>query len=219
MQKMPFDPATDFTYIIGLSGYTFGLVVRPDAPWKTFGEFVAAGKEKPGAITYGTPGTATVPHLLVEDLERRTGAHFQHVPFKGIAESIPALLGGHIDAVSESSGWAPYVDAGRARLLVTFGEHRTKRWPTVPTARELGIDLVYLGPFGLAGPKGIDPKVLHVLHDAFKKALEDPEHQALLDRLDQQLWYQSSADYANFVLDTIESERKAVERLGLQRKD
>jgi tripartite-type tricarboxylate transporter receptor subunit TctC len=219
MQKVAFDPAKDFTYVIGLSGYTFGLVVRPETPWQTLDEFIAAGKAKPGTITYGTPGAGTSPHLLVEDLEQKTGAKFQHVQFKGNAEGMNAFLGGHIDAVSDSSGWGAHVDAGKARLLATFGEQRTKRWPAVPTAKELGIDLVYPSPFGLAGPKGMDPKVVQTLHDAFRKALDDPEHQKVLDKLDQVLWYRNTADYARIAAESIEAERKTIERLGLLRKD
>ena len=219
MQKTAFDPTKDFTYIMGLSGYTFGIVVRPELPWMTFQDFIAAGKAKPGAITYGTPGTGTSPHLLVEDLQQKTGAKFQHVPFKGNAEAMNAFLGGHIDAVSDSSGWGSHVDAGKARLLATFGEQRTKRWPTVPTAKELGIDLVYPSPFGIAGPKGMDPKVVATLHDAFKKAIDDPEHQKILDKLDQVLWYRNTADYQRIALESIEAERRTVERLGLARKE
>jgi len=185
----------------------------------TLQEFIAAGKATPGKITYGTPGTGTSPHLLVEDMEQKTGARFQHVPFKGNAEGMNAFLGGHIDAVSDSSGWGTQVDAGKARLLVTFGEQRTKRWPTVPTAKELGVDLVYPSPFGLAGPKGMDPKVVAILHDAFKKAVDDPEHQKILDKLDQVLWYRNTADYSRIALESIEAEKKTIERLGLMRKE
>ena len=219
MQKTAFDPTKDFTYIIGLSGYTFGIIVRPETPYMTFQDFIAAGKAKPGVITYGTPGTGTSPHLLVEDLQQKTGAKFQHVPFKGNAEGMNAFLGGHIDAVSDSSGWGTHVDAGKARLLATFGEQRTKRWPSVPTARELGIELVYPSPFGLAGPKGMDPKVVATLHDAFKKALDDPEHQKILDKLDQVLWYRNTADYTKIAMESIEFEKQTIERLGLAKKE
>ena len=219
MQKTQFDPTKDFTYVIGLSGYTFGIVVRPELPYMTFQEFIAAGKAHPDKITYGTPGTGTSPHLLVEDLQNKTGAKFQHVPFKGNADSMNAFLGGHIHAVSDSSGWGPAVDAGKARLLATFGEQRTKRWPTVPTARELGIELVYPSPFGLAGPKGMDPKVVAILHDAFKKTLDDPEHQKILDKLDQVLWYRNTADYHRIAMESIENEKKIVDRLGLAKKE
>ena len=219
MQKTQFDPRKDFTYIVGLSGYTFGLVVRPDSPWKSLTEFVAAGKARPGAISFGSTGNGTSPHLLMEDLQLKTGAQFQHVPFKGNSEGMNAFLGGHIDAMSDASGWGTHVDAGKARLLATFTEQRTKRWPTAPTAREQGLDIVYPSPYGLAGPKGMDPKIVQILHDAFKKAIDDPEHQKVLDKLDQILWYRNSADYTKYAMDTYESERATLDRLGLQRKD
>ena len=219
MQKVQYDPKKDFTYLIGLSGYTFGLVVRPDSPWKTLEEFVAAGKAKPGMISFGSTGNGTSPHLLMEDLQLKTGAKYQHVPFKGNAEGMNAFLGGHIDAMSDASGWGTHVDAGKARLLATFTEQRTKRWPTAPTAKEQGLDIVYPSPYGLAGPKGMDPKVVQILHDAFKKAIEDPEHLKTLEKLDQILWYKSSADYTKYAMDTYESERSTLDRLGLMRKD
>jgi len=65
----------------------------------------------------------------------------------------------------------------------------------------------------------MDPKVVQILHDAFKKALDDPEHQKTLDKLDQILWYKNSADYTKWALDAYESERATLERLGLQRKE
>ena len=101
-----------------------------------------------------------------------------HVPFKGNADSTQALMGGHVMAQSDATGWGRHVDAGAFRLLVTFGEKRTK-W-NAPTAKELGIDIVSYSPYGFVGPKGMDPKVVKVLHDAFKKTLDDPEHMKVL---------------------------------------
>src|SRR5882724_2302999 len=71
MQKTTFDPATDFTYIIGVSGYTFGVVVRDDAPWKTFPELLAAAKAEPGKINYGSPGTGTSLHIAMEQIAKQ----------------------------------------------------------------------------------------------------------------------------------------------------
>jgi tripartite-type tricarboxylate transporter receptor subunit TctC len=95
------------------------------------------------------------------------------VPFKGGAETNAAVLGGHVNAVADSTGWGNLVDAGELRLLVTWGKERTKRWPNVPTLKEQGVDMVSSSPFGIAGPKGMDPKVVKILHDAFKKGMED----------------------------------------------
>jgi tripartite-type tricarboxylate transporter receptor subunit TctC len=218
MQKLAWDPLRDFTYIIGISGYTFGVVVRSDSPLTTFQDLLDYAKANPGKMSYGSTGTGTSPHLLMEEVTMKTGAQFLHVPFKGNADSTQALLGGHIMAQSDSSGWGRLVDAGQFRLLVTFGTQRTKRWPGVPTAKDLGLDMVYNSPYGIAGPKGLDPAVVKTLHDGFKKALEDPEHQKVLDQLDQELWYRSSEDYAQYARETFRKERALIERLGLLAK-
>jgi tripartite-type tricarboxylate transporter receptor subunit TctC len=215
MQKTSFDPGTDFTYVIGVSGYTFGVVVNDDAPWRTFEAMIADAKANPGKINYGSPGTGTSLHIAMEQIARRQGIQWTHIPFKGNSEAMNALLGHHIDAVADSSGWAQLVNAGRFRLLVTWGAARTKNWPDVPTLREVGIDLVANSPFGIAGPKGMDPKVVQVLHDAFKKGLEEPSYVEAMAKLDQEQFYLSTADYQAFAKQQIEEARRFIAELGL----
>jgi tripartite-type tricarboxylate transporter receptor subunit TctC len=114
-------------------------------------------KANPGKINYGTPGAGTSLHITMEQIAKRQGIKWTHVPFKGNAEAMNALLGGHIHAVADSSGWAPLVSAGRFRLLVTWGAARAN-WPDVPTL-QIGIDMVSNSPFGIAG-EGMDPTVV-----------------------------------------------------------
>ncbi|MCX7154456.1 MAG: tripartite tricarboxylate transporter substrate binding protein [Proteobacteria bacterium] len=218
MQKVAFDPQKDFTYILNLTGYTFGFVVRADAPWKTFREFLDYAKANPGKVNYGSTGTGTSPHLIMEMIGAKEGIDWTHVPFKGNADGTAALLGGHIMGMSDATGWGPHVDAGRFRLLVTFGASRTKRWPTVPTAKELGLGIVANSPYGLVGPKGMDPRVVKILHDAFKKGLEDPIHLSAVEKYDQEIFYMSSEEYAKWAAETYREERKLIERLGLLAK-
>src|SRR5512134_1443433 len=216
IQKVDWDPLRDFTYIIGISGYTFGVVVKADSPIKSFNDFIAYARANPGKLSYGSTGTGTSPHLLMEEVAAKTGVQLLHVPFKGNADSTQALMGGHIMAQSDATGWGKFVDAGTFRLLVTFGDQRT-RWGA-PTAKELGYDVVSYSPYGLAGPKGMDPRVVKVLHDAFKKAMDDPENQKVLEQLDQVYWYKSTEEYARWAAETYASERALVERLGLLAK-
>ena len=218
MQKVAWDPLKDFTYIIGITGYTFGVVVKSDSPHKTFKDVLDYAKANPGKFSYGSTGTGTSPHLLMEEVASKAGVQFLHVPFKGNADSTQALLGGHIMAQSDATGWGRHVDAGSFRLLVTFGDQRTKRWPTAPTAKEIGLDIVSYSPYGIVAPKGMDPALVKQLHDAFKKALDDPEHLKALDQLDQVYWYRSSEDYAKWGAATFKAERALIERLGLLAK-
>jgi tripartite-type tricarboxylate transporter receptor subunit TctC len=216
MQKVDWDPLKDFTYIIGITGYTFGVVVKADSQWKTLKDVIDYARANPGKFSYSSTGNGTSPHLLIEELAMKTGVQMLHVPFKGNADSTQALMGGHVNAQSDATGWGRYVDAGTFRLLVTFGEKRTK-W-NAPTARELGIDIVSYSPYGFVAPKGLDPKVQRHLHDAFKKALDDPEHMKVLAQLDQVYWYKSSEDYAKWAAETFAAERTTIERVGLLAK-
>ena len=216
MMKTNFDPSNDFTWIIHLTGYTFGVVVRADSPVKTWAELIAYAKANPGKLTYATPGNGTSLHITMEDIAQREGLQWTQVPFKGYAEGAQALLGGHVMAHADSTGWGEQVNAGRLRLLCTWGPTRTKRWPDVPTLKDLGYPIVSNSPYGLAGPKGMDAAVVKTLHDAFKKGLEDPEFQKMLDKFDQEAYYLNSADYAALAKKTFEEERVAIKRLDLK---
>jgi len=218
MQKTQWDPLKDFSFILGVSGYTFGFVVRSDSPYKTFTDYVEAARKEPGKIDYGSTGQGTSPHLLLEELGANAKVQFNHVPFKGNADLMQALLGGHVMAASDASGWDKFVDGGQMRLLATFGDKRTKRWPNVPTAKELGYGVVGNSPYGLVGPKGMDPAVVKTLHDAFKKALDDPKHLELLDQLNQDLWYRSGDEYLAWARETYAKDKVLIERLGLAAK-
>jgi tripartite-type tricarboxylate transporter receptor subunit TctC len=216
-QKVSFDPIKDLTYVACLTGYTFGLVVRADSPLKNIADLVAYAKENPEKFTYGTPGTTTTPHLVVELFSRQAGIKMTHVPFKGVADGMQALLGGHVMGHSDSTGWGPMVDHGRARLLATYGSKRTKRWPNIPTLQELGYQAMSDSPFGIGAPKGMDPALTKRLHDAFKKTLEDPMVLATLEKYDQPVIHLDTEGYTKFARDTFKAEKEALETLGLMK--
>jgi len=218
VEKTPFDPLADLTYIVGVSGYTFGVVVRAEAPWKTWNEFIGHAKANPDKVSYGTPGANTSLHITMEEIASKQGIKWIHVPHKGAAPSMTALLGGHIDSSADSTSWGPHVNAGKLRLLVTWGEKRTKRWPDVPTLQELGYGIVSNSPYGVGGPKGMDPRVVRILHDAFKKGMEDPIHLSVLEKYDQELWYLSSADYTRYARETFAAEKATMDRMKAQSK-
>ncbi|WP_157266978.1 tripartite tricarboxylate transporter substrate binding protein [Azohydromonas aeria] len=218
MQKTAWNPLNDFSYIIGVSGYTFGFTVRADSPYKSFNDYIEAARKAPGKVDYGSTGIGTSPHLLMEELAENAKVQLTHVPFKGNADLQQALLGGHVSAQSDATGWDKFVDGGQMRLLLTFGEQRTKRWPSVPTAKELGYNVVSASPYGIVGPKGMDPAVMKTLHEAFKKAMDDPRHQEVLEQLNQQPWYRSGEDYRKWAAETFQRDKALIERLGLAMK-
>jgi len=212
-QKVAWNPATEFSYIIGITGYSFGIAVPSDSPIKSWADFVAYAKANPGKLSYATSGIFTTPHLTMEDLSHRLGIELNHIPYKGIAEIVPALLGGQVMAVADSIGFGPHVVSGKLRLLNTWGEARAKKFPDAPTLKELGIPIVQNSPYGLAGPKGMDLAVVKKLHDVFKKAMEMPNHIEMMGRFDQELLYMSSEQYRKFAEDTVLREKAVIERL------
>jgi tripartite-type tricarboxylate transporter receptor subunit TctC len=216
LRRTPFNPAQDFTYVIAVTAFTIGVVVRHDAPWKTFQDLLDDSKSNPGKISFGTAGAGTVSHVVMSWIARQRGIQWTHVPFRGGPDGVNALMGGHIHALADAAGWAPQVNAGQLRLLVTFGANRTKSWPTVPTLKETGIELVMSAPYGIAGPKGMDPTIVKILHDAFKKGMEEPSFAATLAQFDQEPFYLNSEEYYAFAMRQIVEEKSLVEELGLK---
>ena len=218
MQKVQFDTLKDFTWIACLTGYTFGLVVPVDSPIKSIKDLIDFARANPEKFTYGSTGIGTSPHLAVEEFAQRAGIKLTHVPFKGNADNMQAILGGHTMGASDATGWGPHVEAGKLRLLATYGSKRTKRWPNVPTLDELGFKTVSDSPFGVCGPKGMDPAVVRLLHDAFKKTLDDSAVLATFDKYDQTVIYMNTDEYTRFARESFGAEKATIDRLGLAAK-
>lgn len=219
MQKATFDPVTDFTYIILVGGYSLGAVVKADGPFKKWQDVIDFAKANPGKFTYATIGPATTNAIAMELMARQSGVQFTHIPTKGGGESIAAVLGGHIMCMVESPGWAPLVASGQFRLLMMLNGERSKKWPDTPILKELGYTYEFDSPFGIAGPKGMDPAIVKKLHNAFKKAYDDPKVAELYEKFDFTRRYMNTADYQAFVPKMAAEEKAALEKLGLAKKD
>ena len=213
--KINWDPIKDISYVINVTGYAFGIVVPADSPFKTWKDFVDFAKANPGKLTYGSTGTLTSPHLTTEIIAQQAGIQLQHVPYKGSADLMLALQGGQLMSGADSTGFAPQVEAGKLRVLNTWGDKRLAKFPDAPTLKELGYDIVQNSPFGIGAPKGTPPEVVKKLHDAFKQAMEEPSYVAALGKYDMLPNYLSSAQYTKFAQDTVAREKVIIEKLGL----
>jgi tripartite-type tricarboxylate transporter receptor subunit TctC len=210
----------DFTYIVHLTGYVFGIYSGIGAPFTNWKELVEYAKANPGKVTYGTPGAATSLHLGVEQIAEKAGIKLTHVPFKGTAEVIAAVAGGHVMIGAGSIGAArPLVEAGKARYMNVWTAEPRKAFPGVPTLVELGYGMVVESPWGVAGPKGMDPKIVAKLHDAFAKAIQEPAVIEALDRYEMKPNYKNTADYVAAVKEQVQIEKALIERLGLAKKE
>jgi tripartite-type tricarboxylate transporter receptor subunit TctC len=216
-QKVSWDPIRDVTPIIQISGYTFGIVVTATSQFRKLDDLFAFASEHPGELSIGTNGIGTTPHIVLDELFNSRGLHYLHVPYKGTSEQMLAVASGQLMAGANSTGFGPYVDSGKLRLLVTFGQQRSRRWPQVPTLRELGFPIVANSPYGIGGPRGMSAEVVSVLHDAFKAALFDPLHLAELQKYDLEPAYLGPTDYARACREAFAEEKRIVDRLGLHR--
>ena len=217
VQKVSWDPIRDTTPIIQISGVTFGVVVPANSPFKSFEDLLKFAAAKPGELSISTNGLGTTPHVVLDELFGQRNLRYIHVPYKGTAEQMLAVASGQLMAGVNSNGFVPYVDSGKLRLLATFGDRRSARWANVPTLKELGYGITAMSPYGLVGPRGMDPQVVQTLHDAFKTALFDAQHLAELARYEQEPNYLDSKDYAAALRDAFAFERRNVERLGLSK--
>ena len=214
-RQLPYHPINDLTYVLQITGFVMGVVVRAEAPWRTLPELLDYAKANPGKLNYGTLGIGSTQHLAMERVGLSKGLTWTHAPYRGTADTLRALLGGEIDFASEASGWAPMVAAGKLRLLAVFTAERAKRFPDSPTVRELGMDIVVDSPGGLIGPRNMDPAVVAILADAFRAAAQTPEHLKFLDNMDQPLLLLDGPAYREAMARTLEEERALLRKLNL----
>ncbi len=216
IQKTEFDVLNDFTWIIRIVDYTYAMVVKPDAPWKNVSDLVKQAQANPGKMTYATSGVGVTMHMAMENLATITGVKWVHVPHRQIPDMINAVVGGHVDIMASAISWAPLVDSGKLRVLSILSANRIKRWPQIPTVREQGFDVNASSSYGIGGPKGMDPKIVKLLHDTFRKGLDEPEFLKLLDRYDTVRSYMSTEDYTRWAREQYAAEKVVVEKFGLK---
>jgi tripartite-type tricarboxylate transporter receptor subunit TctC len=210
------DATTDFTHIIGMTGWLFGVAVKADSRFQTFPEMIAYARANPGKLSYSTSGIATSNHLAMEDIVARERVDLTHVPFRGANEGVTAVLSGSVDMIADSSTWAGNVEAGQMRLLCVWSEERAPRFPTVPTLKELGYDMVVTSPYGVSGPPRMDPGVVRVLHDVMRDALMSQENTRVRAQFNMPLAYLNTEQYQDFIIRRAAYEREIVTRLGIR---
>jgi tripartite-type tricarboxylate transporter receptor subunit TctC len=210
-QKLPYDIRTDFSSVIQFNRQRTLLAVKGDAPWTSLQDFVTEVKANPGKYTYGSSGAGGIYHSALLVFTRAAGLDMKHVPYKGGAPAMAALLGGHIDvtALSPDEGKA-MLDSGQVRALATFSDERYPGYPDVPTLMESGYDIYLENMKGLIGPKGMDPEVVAYLHDNFKKAMETETFKALAKKANIEVQYRDGAGFQQAMTEMYNAIGKAV---------
>lgn len=211
------DPLKDYTFLGMASAQTFGVVVQPNSPFKTLQELVAYARANPDKLTYATSGIAGQTHIGMEEFAQAAGIKLRHVPYKGGAPALQGLLGGQVDMLADSSSWASLVEAGKLRLLVTWGAQRLARFKDVPTLKELGYGVVNDAPNGVAAPAGLEPAVAQKLARAIEVAVKSEEFKTACAKIDAPVMYMDPAQYRQYFADTYKKETVLIEKLQLKK--
>jgi len=148
----------------------------------------------------------------MEGIASGLGIRLRHIPSRGNAENNAAVLGGHVMASADGSAWGSLVDSGDFRLLVTWGKTRSTRWPNVPNLKEVGVDVVETMPYGLAGPAGMDPKVVDTIYKAFRTAMHDQRHLDLLKKYGMEMFDVAPQDFSKWALAEVERQQALIAR-------
>lgn len=178
-----YDPLKDFTPIALVNEYENVLVVKPDAPYKTLGELLAAAKAKPESITYGSAGNGASNHLSTELLSSMTGAKFNHIPYKGSAPALIDVMGGTVDFMFDIIITSkPQIEANKLRALATTGRSRSSELPDVPTVSETVPGYEVVGWGAIIGPKGMPQEVVQRVTSELEKIVNSEESAELFKR-------------------------------------
>jgi tripartite-type tricarboxylate transporter receptor subunit TctC len=215
MQKVPYKPLKSFTPIVAYIAPHSALVVKSDAPWKTFKEFHEFAKKNPGKINYSTTGAGSALHHSMELIAHQDGLKWVHVPYKGAAPAMTSLLGGHVDACAAGAEFLAYVKSGTIRALATHGEKRIASLPNVPTLKELGYDFVNESLHSIVGPTGMPPEVTKKLENAFTKGMESEGFKNLVEKLEMVEVHYGSKDYDQFLKELWGKLEKQLKATGL----
>ena len=217
-KKVPYDPVRDFAPITLAATAPNVLVVNPALPAKSLAEFVALAKAKPGALSYGTPGIGTSPHLSMELLKSMAGIDLQHVPYRGTAAAVTDVIGGQIAATFANALTAkPHVDSGRVRALAVSGPSRVEAFPTVPTVAEAGVPgYEAMQWYGMVAPAGTPPQIIARLHAEAAKALQSSEMKEKLALDGAQPVGSTPAEFAALIRRELDKWTRVVRAAGIE---
>ena len=213
--KLPHDTSRDFTALTLAARYFNVLLVNPKLNINSVPELLAYAKANPDKVTFGSAGNGSSNHLSGEVLKLVTGLPMTHVPYRGAQEGVTALLGRQITMFADAQAWRPQVESGEFKLLSAWTPTRLGSAPNAPTLIELGFGMSVTSPYGIVGPKGMDPEITDFLHTRLKKALDDEACQAIARRWELPNEYLGPQAYLEFARERVAYERDTVRRLNL----
>jgi tripartite-type tricarboxylate transporter receptor subunit TctC len=176
-KNIGYDPVKAFAPVCRLIETPVIIAVHPDLPVKTLAELVTYAKANPGKVSWGSQGFGVAPHLLLELFKLEAGVNIVHVPYRGTAPMLAAIMAGEVQVVADPMTTSlPHIESGRLRPIAIAGPTRTPKLPHVPTTGEQGFPDID-SPFwlGVVVPAGTPPEIVAKLNAAFRESLNAPE--------------------------------------------
>lgn len=215
LREMPYK-LSDVVQVAAVMPYDYGIFAKLDAPYDTWEELVAYAKENPGEVTYGSVGTGTTNHLVMERIAKEIGISWRHVPFKGGAKAVAALVGGHVDLINNTIGPVlQSVKGGKVKPILVTSARPFTQIPDMPVILDKGFDFAQLSYMSIIAPAGIPQDVRTKLEAAVKAAAEDPEVLAAAAKLDLFPAYMPGAEYEAKLMEMGEEWGVLLKELGL----
>ena len=160
------------------------LAVKADSPFKTLDDVIAAGKQKPGKLSFAGTFMYSTHHIQHILFKKQTGADLKYIPFDGGAKAIASLLGGHVDVAASGLGeFAPLIKSGEVRILASAGDSQWKDLPAIPLYKDLGYKISLGSNRGIALPAGCSAEIVKYYDDLFAKVAADPEFLAEAEKI------------------------------------
>jgi len=220
-KKVSYDPIKDFAPIMQVASAPNVLIVNPAVPAKSLTEFIALAKQKPGQLTYGTPGIGTSPHMCMELLKYMAGIDVQHIPYRGVSQSVTDILGGRVSGMVLNVLTAkPHIEAGQLRALGVTGLRRSEALPNVPTIAETAVPTYEaLQWFGILAPAGTPAPIVALLQAKIAEGLRAPEIKARLAADGAEAVATTPAEFAALINDEIEKWTVVAKAANIQPED
>lgn len=200
MQKTPYDVNT-FEPILNVVTSPVWFLAPANSPYNNLKDLVEDAKKRPGQINLGNAGAGGGTHMIALAFESAVGVKFNHVPHSGGNPAVTAAVAGQVDVITVGPPeGVPQLAGGQLKCLGVFSETRLEKFPSYPTAKELGFDFAMGQWRGLAAPRGTDPAKIKILHDGFKAAMADPELKKLAEQAGLILDYLDTQTFRKLIL-------------------
>jgi len=213
----PYDPQRDLVAISQVAAAPYVLLVHPSVPAKSVKQLVALAKSRPGRMNFGSGGTGVGIHMAGELFKVAAGVNIVHVPYKGAAPAMTALMAGEVDMMFNGMSPAlPHIRSGRVRALAVGGAKRSALLPELPTVKEAGFEFNTEGWYGYLAPRGTPPAVISRLHEAIVRTLASPELKGVLAKMAVEPVGSSPAEFARQIRDEGALWAKVIKAAGIK---